>query len=376
MELFTEAVPPIVWINKIAVVDRNSARRVIGCKRPDKLLGISDQVAVHGNGGIVADNPANAGFNLTGNGIFNENNQVLRGHSDLYYAVINQNRNRPVYFTQKIPYSMLDQIQEATRFIQSKTDLKPAIGIILGTGLGALANEITVDTALPYETIPYFPLSTVEYHAGKLIFGTLSGKSVVVMQGRFHFYEGYTMLQITFPVRVMQQLGVQTLLVSNAAGGLNPEFATADLMVIEDHISLLLPQNPLTGPHDPQFGDRWPDMSEPYRKTLIDQAFALAPKLGITLQRGVYVSVTGPQLETRAEYRMLRQWGADAVGMSTVPEVIVAHQMGMAVFGVSVITDMCLPDTLEKADINKIIAAAGAAEPKLTALMRAMVEQL
>ena len=276
---------------------------------------------------------------------------------------------------------MFEPIQEAARFIQSQTHVKPAIGIILGTGLGALANEITVDATIPYETIPHFPLSTVEYHAGKLIFGTLSGKPVVVMQGRFHFYEGYTMPQITFPVRVMQQLGVQTLLVSNAAGGLNPDFATADLMVIDDHISLLLPQNPLTGPHNPQFGDRWPDMSEPYRKTLIDLAFALAPELGISLQRGVYVGVTGPQLETRAEYRMLRQWGADAVGMSTVPEVIVAHQMGMAVFGVSVITDMCLPgrgtaDTLEKADIGKIIAAAASAEPKLTALMRAIVAEL
>lgn len=271
---------------------------------------------------------------------------------------------------------MLDSIQEATRYIQSKTDVKPAIGIILGTGLGALVSEITIEATIPYETIPHFPLSTVEYHAGRLIFGTLSDKPVVVMQGRFHFYEGYSMPQITFPVRVMQQLGVKTMLVTNAAGGLNPAFTTADLMVIEDHISLLLPQNPLTGPHDPQLGDRWPDMSEPYRKTLIDRAFACAPELGITLQRGVYVSVTGPQLETRAEYRMLRQWGADAVGMSTVPEVIVAHQMGMAVFGVSVITDMCLPDTLEKADIGKIIAAAGAAEPKLTSLIRTMVEQL
>lgn len=271
---------------------------------------------------------------------------------------------------------MLDQIHEATRFIQSRTTLSPAIGIILGTGLGALASEIVVETTLPYETIPHFPLSTVEFHSGKLIFGTLANKPVVVMQGRFHFYEGYTMTQITFPVRVMQQLGIQTLLVSNAAGGLNPDFATSDLMVIDDHISLLLPQNPLTGTHFPAFGDRWPDMSEPYRKDLIAKAFVLAEGLGIALKRGVYVSVTGPQLETRAEYRMLRQWGADAVGMSTVPEVIVAHQMGMAVFGVSVITDMCLPDTLEKANISKIIAAAATAEPKLTALVKALVHDL
>jgi purine-nucleoside phosphorylase len=271
---------------------------------------------------------------------------------------------------------MLDQIQEAARFIRANTTLRPATGIILGTGLGALANEISVEAALPYESIPHFPLSTVEFHSGKLLIGTLAGQPVVVMQGRFHFYEGYSMAQITFPVRVMQQLGVQTLLVSNAAGGLNPAFNTADLMVIEDHISLLLPQNPLTGPHHPEHGDRWPDMSEPYRKSLIDKAFAVADDLGISLRRGVYVSVTGPQLETRAEYRLLRQWGADAVGMSTVPEVIVAHQIGMAVFGVSVITDMCLPDALEKADIGKIIAAAATAEPRLTALMRAMVNQL
>lgn len=271
---------------------------------------------------------------------------------------------------------MLNAINEAARFIRSKTTLTPTIGIILGTGLGALANDIDVEVTLPYESIPHFPLSTVEFHSGKLIVGTLASTPVLVMQGRFHFYEGYTMPQITFPVRVMQQLGIQTLLVSNAAGGMNPDFVTSDLMVIEDHISLLLPQNPFTGTHHPEHGDRWPDMSEPYRKSLIDKAFVIAEELGISLKRGVYVSVTGPQLETRAEYRMLRQWGGDAVGMSTVPEVMVAHQMGMAVFGVSVITDMCLPDTLEKADIGKIIAAAGAAEPKLTSLMRAMVADL
>lgn len=271
---------------------------------------------------------------------------------------------------------ILEQIQQAAQYIQSRTNLKPQVGIILGTGLGALARELTIETTLPYETIPHFPLSTVEFHPGKLLLGTLEGKSVVVMQGRFHFYEGYSMQQVTFPVRVMHALGVQTLLVSNAAGGMNPAFQTTDLMVIDDHISLLLPQNPLVGPNPPEFGDRFPDMSEPYSRNLIQQAFALATKQGIPLKRGVYVSVTGPQLETRAEYRMLRQWGADAVGMSTVPEVIVANQLGMAVFGVSVITDMCLPDSLEKADITKIIAAAGAAEPNLTALMKAMVAHL
>ena len=271
---------------------------------------------------------------------------------------------------------MLEQIQEAARFIQANTSVHPQIGIILGTGLGALARELTIETTLNYETIPHFPLSTVEFHSGKLLLGTLEGKPVVVMQGRFHYYEGYTMQQVTFPVRVMHALGVRTLLVSNAAGGMNPDYKTTDLMVIEDHIGLLLPQNPLVGPNPPEFGDRFPDMSEPYSKDLIEQAFRVASERGIPLKKGVYVSVTGPQLETRAEYRMLRQWGADAVGMSTVPEVIVANQMGMAVFGVSVITDMCLPDTLEKADISKIIAAAGAAEPKLTELMRGLVAGL
>ncbi|GAB3977211.1 purine-nucleoside phosphorylase [Spirosoma terrae] len=272
--------------------------------------------------------------------------------------------------------TILEQVQQTTQFIQSKAQLTPQIGIILGTGLGALAQELTIETTLSYESIPHFPLSTVEFHSGKLLLGTLGDKPVVVMQGRFHFYEGYSMQQITFPVRVMHALGVRTLLVSNAAGGLNPAFQTTDLMVIDDHISLLLPQNPLVGPNPPEFGDRFPDMSEPYSKSLIDQSLAIAEDLGIRLQRGVYVSVTGPQLETRAEYRMLRQWGADAVGMSTVPEVIVANQMGMAVFGVSVITDMCIPETLEKADIQKIIAAAGAAEPHLTRLMRTLVSQL
>ncbi|GAB2514994.1 purine-nucleoside phosphorylase [Spirosoma aerophilum] len=271
---------------------------------------------------------------------------------------------------------MLEQIQETAQFIQSKTTLRPTVGIILGTGLGALANEITIETTIPYEIIPHFPLSTVEFHSGKLLIGTLAGKPVVVMQGRFHYYEGYSMQQVTFPVRVMHAMGIQTLLVSNAAGGMNPAFQTSDLMVIDDHISLLLPQNPLICPNPPIFGERFPDMSEPYRKSLIDLAFSIAADLGISLKRGVYVSVTGPQLETRAEYRMLRQWGADAVGMSTVPEVIVANQLSMAVFGVSVITDLCFPDTLEKAELVKILAAAALAEPKLTALIRAMVSQL
>lgn len=270
----------------------------------------------------------------------------------------------------------LDQIQQAADFIRSFRPPAPTVGIILGTGLGALAKEVQTEVEIPYETIPNFPLSTVESHSGKLLLGTLAGKPVVVMQGRFHFYEGYSMPQVTFPVRVMKVLGVETLLISNAAGGLNPGFQVSDLMIIEDHISLLLTQNPLTGPHVSAFGDRFPDMSEPYHPELIRAAESIARDLGFAVQKGVYVGVTGPQLETKAEYRMLRQWGADVVGMSTVPEVIVAHQMGLKVFACSVVTDLCIPETLEKASLPKILAAAARAEPNLTALFRELVARL
>ena len=271
---------------------------------------------------------------------------------------------------------MIESIQKAVDLIQSFHPTQPTVGIILGTGLGALANEVEIDVAIPYASIPGFPLSTVESHSGQLIFGTLSGKPVVVMQGRFHFYEGYSMQQITFPVRVMKWLGIETLLISNASGGLNPAFQVSDLMLIEDHISLLLPQSPLTGKNPPEFGDRFPDMSEPYSPELIRQAESLAKKLGFPVQKGVYVGVTGPQLETKAEYRLLRQFGADAVGMSTIPEVIVAHQMGLKVFACSVITDLCIPETLEKASLPKILAASAVAEPRLTALMKELVAGL
>ena len=271
---------------------------------------------------------------------------------------------------------MTKQILKAADFIRSFQTPRPTVGIILGTGLGALAKEVTIDVEIPYENIPNFPLSTVESHSGKLLLGTLSGKQVVVMQGRFHFYEGYSMQQITFPVRVMKWLGIETLLISNASGGLNPAFRVSELMLIEDHISLLLPQNPLTGKNPPEFGDRFPDMSEPYSPELIRQAESLAKKLGFPIQKGVYVGVTGPQLETKAEYRLLRQFGADAVGMSTIPEVMVAHQMGLKVFACSVITDLCIPETLEIASLPKILAAAAVAEPRLTALMRELVAGL
>ncbi|MGB9772951.1 MAG: purine-nucleoside phosphorylase [Bacteroidota bacterium] len=270
------------------------------------------------------------------------------------------------------------QIAEAVAFIRTKTKMRPPIGIILGTGLGGLAREIKVETVLNYEDIPHFPLSTVESHHGKLIFGTLGKKSVVAMQGRFHYYEGYTMKQITFPVRVMGAkggLGVKTLLVSNAAGGMNPLFRRGDIMIMTDHINLL-GDNPLIGPNDELLGPRFPDMSEPYDRKLIELAERVALELKIRVQKGVYVALPGPNLETRAEYRFLRMIGGDAVGMSTVPEDIVAVQMGMRVLGFSVITDECFPDALKPATVEEIIATANEAEPKLTALMKRVIERL
>ncbi|MFN3849420.1 MAG: purine-nucleoside phosphorylase [Spirosomataceae bacterium] len=270
----------------------------------------------------------------------------------------------------------MNNIQEATDYILSKIGgFKPQFGIILGTGLGKLTTEIEVEYSINYDEIPHFPIATVEFHTGKLLFGKLGGKNVVCMQGRFHYYEGYSMQQVTFPVRVMKLLGIERLFVSNAAGGMNPDFKESDLMIIEDHIALFLPENPLVGANI--MGDRFPDMSEPYDQGMIEKAFEIAQKNGIsTIQKGVYVSVSGPQLETKAEYRMLRMVGADAVGMSTVPEVIVARQMGIPVFGISVITDMCIPETLKVADINKILAAAFKAEPDMTLIMKELVASL
>ena len=266
-------------------------------------------------------------------------------------------------------------IDETVRFIRTKTSAEPPIGIILGTGLGALAKEIVPDVVIDYAEIPHFPVSTVESHHGKLTFGTLSGKPVVAMQGRFHYYEGYTMRQITFPVRVMKYLGVRTLLISNAAGALNPAFARGDIMVMSDHINLL-GDNPLIGPNDESLGPRFPDMSEPYSQKLIALAGTIAAELKIKVQKGVYVAMQGPNLETRAEYRFLRTIGADAVGMSTVPEDIVAIHMGMSVFGVSIITDECFPDTLKPITLEEVIAVANTAEPKMTAILKAMVGRL
>ena len=268
-----------------------------------------------------------------------------------------------------------EQIDEAINFLRTKTSATPAVGIILGTGLGGLAKEIKAEVVIDYGEIPHFPLSTVESHHGKLIFGTLSGKSVVAMQGRFHYYEGYTMQQITFPVRVMKFLGVGTLLVSNAAGGMNPDFRRGDVMLITDHINLL-GDNPLIGPNDNNLGPRFPDMSEPYTKALIALAEKIAADAKIGIRKGIFVAVPGPNLETRAEYRFLRGIGADVVGMSTVPECIVAVHMSMRVLGFSIITDECFPDTLKPAKLEEIVATAMAAEPKLTSIMKEVVKQL
>lgn len=267
-------------------------------------------------------------------------------------------------------------INEATAYIQSKIeDFKPQFGIILGTGLGKLTTEIDIEYTLNYEDIPHFPIATVEFHTGKLLFGKLNGKNVVCMQGRFHYYEGYSMKQVTFPVRVMKMLGIERLFVSNASGGMNPMYKESDLMIIEDHIALFLPENPLVGKNI--MGDRFPDMSEPYDLEMIEKAKMIATQNGIEgVHSGTYVSVTGPNLETKAEYKLLRMLGADTVGMSTVPEVIVARQMDLPVFGISVITDMCIPETLKKAEIENILVAAFKAEPNMTLIIRELIGSL
>jgi purine-nucleoside phosphorylase len=270
---------------------------------------------------------------------------------------------------------LFDRIQEATGVVRRRTRLRPDIAIVLGTGLGGLAAEIEVEAAIPYEDIPGFPLSTVESHAGRLLLGRLGQRPVVAMQGRFHRYEGYDLAAVTFPVRVMQALGARVLFVSNACGGMNPLWSPGDLVLLSDHINLL-GDNPLIGANDERLGPRFPDMSSPYDPELRALARATALELGITLREGVYVAVPGPNLETRSEYRMLRMMGADVVGMSTVPEVIVAVHAGMRTLGISIITDQCLPDALEPADIGRIIATAGRAEPSLTRLIVGLAERV
>ncbi|MGZ3756850.1 MAG: purine-nucleoside phosphorylase [Mucilaginibacter sp.] len=271
---------------------------------------------------------------------------------------------------------MLENIQSTAQYIKSRIgDFEPEVGIILGTGLGALVNEIEIEKQMMYSNIPDFPISTLEFHSGKLIFGTLAGKKVVAMQGRLHYYEGYTMQQITFPVRVMKALGIKTLLVSNASGALNSAFKKGDLMIIEDHINLQ-PDNPLVGRNESDLGPRFPDMSEPYRHDMIAKALNIATANNIVCHKGVYVAVTGPNLETRAEYRFLRIIGGDAVGMSTVPEVIVANHMGLPVFAISVLTDEGFPDTLKPVSVEEILAVAREAEPKMTLILKNLIAGL
>jgi len=268
-----------------------------------------------------------------------------------------------------------ERTQHAVAAVRRVTDLVPEVALILGTGLGGLAQEIAGNATIGYEDIPGFPLSTVETHAGRLLLGTLGGKPVVAMQGRFHRYEGYSMQEITFPVRVMRALGAKTLIVSNACGGMHPLWSAGDLVLLADHINLL-GDNPLIGRNDDALGPRFPDMSVPYDPGLRELARVVARDMKVTLREGVYVAVPGPNLETPAEYRFLRIIGADVVGMSTVPEVIVAVHSGMKVLGISIITDECLPDALDPADIDKIIATAQAAEPNLTRLVTGVLHRM
>jgi purine-nucleoside phosphorylase len=270
---------------------------------------------------------------------------------------------------------LYDQIQETRQTIQSRWKGKPRVGIILGTGLGGLAEEIQAEASFPYSELPHFPVSSVQSHAGRLVCGNLAGKSVVAMEGRIHAYEGYSLKQITFPVRVMKALGCEVLVVTNAAGGMNPQYAKGDLMIIEDHINLM-GDNPLIGKNDDRLGIRFPDMCHPYDPQLIELAQKVAREERVSAQKGVFVAVTGPNLETRAEYRFLRGIGADAVGMSTVPEAIVAVHAGLRTLGISIITDMCLPDALEPVSLPEIIATANAAEKKLRVLVKRVLSEL
>lgn len=270
--------------------------------------------------------------------------------------------------------SLWQDLEEALSAIRQKVSWKPDVAVILGTGLGNLAKRVKVETVFPYSKIPHFPVSTVESHKGELVFGTLSAKKVVVMEGRFHGYEGYSMQEVTFPLRVIRQLGTQILVVTNAAGGLNLELKKGDLVLIEDHINLM-GVNPLVGPNEDRLGPRFPDMSQPYSRRLLRLAEETAREEKLEVHRGVYVAVLGPNLETRAEYRFLRRIGADLVGMSTVPEVLVGVHMGMEILGVAVVTDVCDPDHLEPVDIKEIIRVANEAGPRLDQLLEAAIKK-
>lgn len=270
---------------------------------------------------------------------------------------------------------MIEKVSEAVKFLQEKGFENPEVGIILGTGLGALADEIAIEKEFVYSNIPHFPIATVEFHKGKLLFGTLEGKKVVAMQGRFHYYEGHTMAQVVFPVRVMHALGIKKLLISNAGGSMNLAWKKGELMLIKDHINLQ-PENPLRGHEAAAFGPIFTDMSQPYDQTMNKELSNIAQEKNITLREGTYVSVAGPSLETRAEYRFLHAAGADVVGMSTVPEVIAANQMGLPVSAVSVLTDECDPDNLHPINIDDIIATAKESEKKLVILFKELIRRI
>lgn len=270
---------------------------------------------------------------------------------------------------------IIDQLNETCRIIRSYYSERPEAGIVLGSGLGNFRAEMQIECEIPYEDIPHFPVSTVEGHSGTLIFGKLGGKTVVCMAGRFHFYEGYSPAQVAYPIRVMKWLGIKNLFLSNAAGGMNPGFKVGDLMIIKDHVSLFA-HNPLLGPNENDLGPRFPDMSEPYSKELIGKAKAIAASLGYEVHEGVYCGVTGPTFETRAEYKMLKVIGGDAVGMSTVQEVIVARHMGLPVFAMSVITDLGIREEENIITHEEVLQAAGEAEPKMTAIFKSLIENI
>ncbi len=269
---------------------------------------------------------------------------------------------------------MLDKIKQTTEYINSRTQVKPTVGIILGTGLGGLVKEIEIIDEVPYEEIPNFPVSTVKSHSGKLIFGNLGGKQVVAMQGRFHFYEGYTMKEVTFPVRVMKFLGIEKLFVSNASGGVNPAYEIGEIMIQDDHINLF-PAHPLIGKNIDELGPRFPDMSEPYDQRMIKLAVEIAEENDIRVAVGTYAGLTGPTLETPAEYKYVRIIGADAVGMSTVPEVIVARHMEIPCFAISIITDLGVPGKIQETSVEDVIEVANKQEPKMTLIMKELISR-
>ncbi|MBP9932431.1 MAG: purine-nucleoside phosphorylase [Chitinophagaceae bacterium] len=269
----------------------------------------------------------------------------------------------------------MHQLNETVAFIQSRTSLQPIAGIILGSGLGGLVNDLDIELSLPYEEIPHFPVSTVKGHGGKLLFGKLNQQPVVMLSGRFHYYEGYNMQEVTYPVRVMKQLGASVLFVSNAAGGMNPDFKVGDLMIINDHINLF-PEHPLRGKNDEQMGPRFPDMTEPYSHKLIQSAKKIAESQQIHVHEGIYIGLQGPTFETKAEYKYLRVIGGDTVGMSTVPEVIVAKHMGMDVFGMSVVTDLGIRDEMNVITHEEVLEAAQAAAPKMALIVKELIATL